>query len=100
MLEGLPHPSIEWLGFSSLALDSLGRPRVAFASQDANGVGVRVSNGWAVQIVGPGTRSGTSPSIAFDANDAAYLVYYGPAADDGSNTVHVATTPGLDWVCE
>lgn len=80
---------------SSLALDSMGRPRIGLLSWEFAGVGVRLTSGWAVQSVG--ATAGVA-ALAIAADGTAYLAF-NPADGEGVRLT-IASTPGLDWVCE
>lgn len=98
--EDLPIPP-QWggMGVPSMALDPLGRPRIAglwpVGPNGSVGVGVRLSSGWVTQVVA--SAAGSEVRLTIDSEGGALLASFGPTNDAAS--LQLASTPGLDWLC-
>ncbi len=66
--------------YASLALDSAGKPHIAYTS--ANGDQLRYAwwtgDAWAVQVVRHGWQTAAYPSLALDSQDRPRLSFYDP----------------------
>jgi parallel beta-helix repeat protein len=85
--------SVGW--YSSIALDSLGNPHIAY-SDLANGHLKYASwsgSDWSIQIVDPSGDVGRFPSLAFDLNDNPHISYY----DNAQGDLKYAHWTGASW---
>jgi hypothetical protein len=75
-------------GYTALALDTLGEPRIAYSDTDVVRYARRQAGRWSSDLVSDPEWATQDVSLALDAEGAAYLVYH------GSNSLQFGTDAG------
>ncbi len=105
VVETVPDLFRSW---TAIAIDSQGRPHVAYTSFESDGTGsdvkygVRTFPGWQLEFLGDDTSTGTSRvSLALDAEDDPHIAYVGIYAPINHGVIHAERPTGawnLEWV--
>jgi hypothetical protein len=101
--------STDYTVYSSLALDSLGNPHVAYVSGDELKYATQNGSNWVTYTVTTGNLSGIAYrlSLALDSNDTPHIMYYSDVSfvDEKGNTIqsinlNLAVLQNSSWVIE
>jgi hypothetical protein len=101
--------STDYTVYSSLALDSLGNPHVAYASGDELKYATQNGSNWVTHTVTTGNMSGIAYrlSLALDSNNTPHIMYYSDVSfvDEKGNTIqsinlNLAVLQNSSWVIE